>query len=312
MSAIRVDNSENAKYVDFLGQQLRLAIREEDTARRLSAQLSTLPAGFQVSPVVYAGVDEIIYVLDGELEVTLGTQSHALGRGDLIYAPIGQPIRIENRSAQEVSMLTILVGGGVESALIEADGKSKDAVAPILQGVGVELLVQDDAEYRHAIVDRGHRSFVGRADQGPRFWMAGDTYQILLAGEQTRGKIAVIHFDVPPGGGPVPHIHTRDFEAFFILEGEVTLYAGGPIVVGRRTDVAVLPENIPHCFKNRSESAARMLAVVAPAGFDRLIETVGRPAIPGQNPPPLDGLEKQRLFEAAPDFGLELRPDIEF
>ena len=77
-------------------------------------------------------------------------------------------------------------------------------------------------------------------------------------------------------------------------------------------DVAVLPEHIPHCFKNRKASNAQMLAFVDPAWFDHFIKEVGRSAIVGRSPPSVDDVEKKRLMEAAPIYSLTLRPDIQF
>src|SRR6201996_9738882 len=75
-------------------------------------------------------------------------------------------------------------------------------------------------------------------DQGlPHIGLVGDTYTILVAGQDTGGKYTLIDMHVPPEGGPPPHRH--DFEEMFsVLEGEVlapfrgepmTAKAGGTI-----------------------------------------------------------------------------------
>ena len=58
-------------------------------------------------------------------------------------------------------------------------------------------------------------------DQGlPHIGLVGDTYTILVAGQDTAGKYTLIDMHVPPGGGPPPHRH--DFEEMFtVLSGEV-------------------------------------------------------------------------------------------
>ena len=55
-----------------------------------------------------------------------------------------------------------------------------------------------------------------------------------------------------------------------------------------------------------------MIAIVAPAGFDRFIKKAGQPAISRQYPPPINSEEKHRLITAADEFGVILRPDIVF
>ncbi len=50
--------------------------------------------------------------------------------------------------------------------------------------------------------------------------IVGDTYTILLTGEDTNGRFCLIDMHIPPDGGPAPHRH--DFEeTFILLEGEL-------------------------------------------------------------------------------------------
>ena len=54
---------------------------------------------------------------------------------------------------------------------------------------------------------------VARPDEDqrlPHIGLVGDTYTILVAGQDTAGKYTLIDMHVPPGGGPPPHRH--DFE----------------------------------------------------------------------------------------------------
>ena len=64
---------------------------------------------------------------------------------------------------------------------------------------------------------------VARPDEDqslPHIGLVGDTYTILVAGQDTAGKYTLIDMHVPPKGGPPPHRH--DFEEMFsVLEGEV-------------------------------------------------------------------------------------------
>src|ERR1700754_3843878 len=39
--------------------------------------------------------------------------------------------------------------------------------------------------------------------------------------EPTAGAFALVEASVPPGGGPPPHLHTREDEAFYLLDGEL-------------------------------------------------------------------------------------------
>ena len=53
---------------------------------------------------------------------------------------------------------------------------------------------------------------------------AGDEYRYLATDNDTDGEYFLVEAIVPPGGGPPFHIQTREEEAFFILDGELTFY----------------------------------------------------------------------------------------
>jgi hypothetical protein len=55
-----------------------------------------------------------------------------------------------------------------------------------------------------------------------------------------------------------------------------------------------------------------MIAIVAPAGFDRFIRNAGQPPIAGQYPPPVNSEEMHRLIDAAAEFGVILPPILSF
>src|ERR1039458_8270004 len=85
-------------------------------------------------------------------------------------------------------------------------------------------------------------------DQGlPHMGLVGDTYTVLVTGEDTAGKYTLIHMHVPPGGGPPPHRH--DFEEMFTVledEGQVTFRV--ETLVARAAETINVPANAPHAF----------------------------------------------------------------
>ena len=59
------------------------------------------------------------------------------------------------------------------------------------------------------------------ADEGLSISMVGDTYRIIVSGEQTNGAYALIDMLIPPEGGPPPHSHVTFQESFYILDGQI-------------------------------------------------------------------------------------------
>ena len=99
----------------------------------------------------------------------------------------------------------------------------------------------------------------------PHIGLVGDTYTILLTGEDTAVRYCLIDMHVPPGGGPPPHRH--DFEEMFsVLEGEIEATFRGEKTTVRAGETVNVPANAPHSFTNASDRPARLLCVCSPAG----------------------------------------------
>ena len=101
---------------------------------------------------------------------------------------------------------------------------------------------------------------------------AGDEYRYLATGADTDGEYFLVEAIVPPGGGPPSHIQTREEEAFYILEGELTFYSeDGEIIVGPGAYLNI-PKGAKHRFRNNADQTAKMLFFFAPAGIERLFD----------------------------------------
>ena len=148
-----------------------------------------------------------------------------------------------------------------------------------------------------------------RNGEGPAFSAVGDVYRILATGEQTGGTYALSEARVLPGGGPPPHIHHREDEAFFVLEGEITFMLGDRKVVAKSGAFIQGPRGIPHAFKNESNVPARMLILVTPPGFEKFLAEFAQPVASFESPPvPVTPADIQKLLVIAPKYGIEILP----
>jgi quercetin dioxygenase-like cupin family protein len=108
----------------------------------------------------------------------------------------------------------------------------------------------------------------------PHIGLNGDTYTILLTGEQTAGRFCLLDVHIPPGGGPPPHRH--DFEeAISLLVGELDVVFRGERHVLHAGETMNIPANAPHHYHNTSRRPARMLCICAPAGLEKFILEAG-------------------------------------
>lgn len=143
--------------------------------------------------------------------------------------------------------------------------------------------------------------------QGRTVAVVGDVYRFLATGEETNGKYALWEALVPPGGGPPPHVHSREEEGFYILEGEITFTVNGEKTVAKPGTFANMPVGTPHSFKNESDRPAKMLISVAPAGLEQMFFEVGLPLAEGAttaSPPTKEEIEK--LLAVAPGYGVQI------
>ena len=164
--------------------------------------------------------------------------------------------------------------------------------------------VNDDIEKEQSM---SNKPTINTPPQGRTIGVVGDVYRFLATGEDTNGKYAMWEAIVPPGGGPPPHVHSREEEGFYILEGEITFTVNGEKIVAKAGTFANMPVGTPHSFKNESNRPAKMLISVAPAGLEQMFFEVGVPLAEGATialPPSHEEIEK--LLKIAPKYGVEI------
>jgi quercetin dioxygenase-like cupin family protein len=144
----------------------------------------------------------------------------------------------------------------------------------------------------------------------PHIGIVGDTYTILLSGDDTAGQFCLIDMHIPPGGGPPPHRH--DFEeTFTVVEGEIEMTFRGDRSVARAGETVHIPANAPHQFHNSSGQAARLLCICSPAGQERFFMDVGVPiASRTAAPPKLDETAQGAFLAKAKALAPKYRTEL--
>ncbi len=104
---------------------------------------------------------------------------------------------------------------------------------------------------------------------GPAFWGPGDHYTFLVTGEESGGAYFAMEALVPPGGGPPPHIHSREDETFYLLEGEIEFLLGDETILAGPGDFVSVPRGTVHRFVNVGTETAKLVLTFTPAGIDR-------------------------------------------
>jgi mannose-6-phosphate isomerase-like protein (cupin superfamily) len=104
------------------------------------------------------------------------------------------------------------------------------------------------------------------ADGGVVKWVSGDVYRILASAEDGRGSIKFIDGTVPVGAGPLPHVHERTDESFFLLAGTIAFLGGEKTITAGAGSFVHVPKGTLHRFMNVGDTDARTVFFFTPGG----------------------------------------------
>jgi quercetin dioxygenase-like cupin family protein len=147
------------------------------------------------------------------------------------------------------------------------------------------------------------------AGEGLTKWVSGDSYTMKVAKEQTAGSLAFIEGIVPPGQGPIAHIHDREDEAFYLLDGELEFLDGDRTFVAEPGAFVFIPRGNRHRFKNIGTTDAKTLFLFTPGGPETLFVEGGDDPVPGQQPPTWDMDKVMSLAHLVEKVGMRVVPE---
>jgi quercetin dioxygenase-like cupin family protein len=124
-----------------------------------------------------------------------------------------------------------------------------------------------------------------KADEGEAIWWFDCLAVIKATAADTGGRMSIVEVTEAPGAEAPLHVHKRDDEAFWILEGDVTIEVGDTTIECHAGDYAFGPHGIPHRY-SVGDAGCRMLFILLPGGFEDLVREMGRPAESRTLPPP--------------------------
>lgn len=146
-------------------------------------------------------------------------------------------------------------------------------------------------------------------DDGPAVWTLGALFESLASAAETAGAFDMSLVTQPAGSATPLHVHTREAEAFYLLDGNLTYRAGEQTYRLSAGSFIYLPRGIPHAFRVTGTGPARFLALVVPGALMALYDEVGRPAPERRLPEPGEtslAADVPRWIEAAPRYGLRI------
>ena len=139
------------------------------------------------------------------------------------------------------------------------------------------------------------------SEGGKKVNVLGIPMVIRIHGHDTGGVVSAVESHDVPGGGPPPHIHSREDETFQVLEGEYEFTVDGKSFVAKMGTTIFAPRGILHTYRYLGQTPGRLMCVVTPAGFEEFFEVIGALTPQQQQDIP-------RVITIAKEFGLEFLP----
>jgi mannose-6-phosphate isomerase-like protein (cupin superfamily) len=140
---------------------------------------------------------------------------------------------------------------------------------------------------------------------GESIWFLRNRMTIKASGADTNGAFGLTEVEVAPGFSPPLHIHHREEESFYVLEGQLTMRCGDETFSASAGSFVTLPRDVPHTFVVEGTTPARMLNLMTPGGGEGYFAEAGRPA-EGEGLPPVEPVDVGRLQQAGVRYGAEI------
>jgi quercetin dioxygenase-like cupin family protein len=157
--------------------------------------------------------------------------------------------------------------------------------------------------------DKAHAPQVVRKNEGEARWWFGALAQIKAAAADTCGQLTIVEVTEAPGAEAPLHVHYRDDEAFWVLEGSLTFEVGDAVIEASAGDYVFGPRDIPHRFTVGDEGC-RMLFILVPGGLEDVIRATSEPAASRTLPPPVaeepSPQELEQIKAVVKEHGYEL------
>jgi mannose-6-phosphate isomerase-like protein (cupin superfamily) len=150
------------------------------------------------------------------------------------------------------------------------------------------------------------RPYALSTGEGKAYWFLGTLFEVKAAGKETAGVFSLIEELNPPGEGPPLHVHHREDEAFYVLEGEVTFQIGEKVIHAKTGAFVFAPRDIPHTYQVKGEIPAKLLTIMAPAGLEQFFIELGTPALERTLPPEAVATDIEKMHKLADEYRVEI------
>ncbi|MBC8104102.1 MAG: cupin domain-containing protein, partial [Cytophagales bacterium] len=226
---------------------------------------------------VHHNEDILLYSLDGPFRVQRGGEVFDLHTGTALYLPRGVRQSLVNIGGRKSRLLRI-----TNSATYEAYCESVNAARGILEKPGKSALA-----LLETLMSNHNRELLSPSGAavrsgspivtGPLLELGDHRGTALISSEETNGTILLVVGEADPQGGVPPHIHHCEDEAFYLLQGRLTLMVGNQTIEAGPGDCIFAPRGVPHAWRNTGATPTSFLTLISPgANFESFIQEMSR------------------------------------
>ena len=122
----------------------------------------------------------------------------------------------------------------------------------------------------------GELKVIGPGEARAIHWL-GSRATFLATSDDTASAFTIWTYEPRPGDGPAPHVHTRDEEFFYVLEGDLTFWCAGQTFAAPAGAFVCLPKGLGHQFRNEGARPAHTLIATVPGGIEGFFLELGNP-----------------------------------
>lgn len=157
---------------------------------------------------------------------------------------------------------------------------------------------------------KAKRETILKPGDGKALWFLGDLYVMKVTGDGSGGAFSVTEMTIAPaprGGAPL-HIHTKEDEVFYVLDGSLTFQVGERKVEATAGSCLYVPRGTLHGFANLRGTPLKALVLIVPAGFEKFFEELGEAAKTLTLPPPsVIAPDISKITAVAKKYGTEVK-----
>jgi mannose-6-phosphate isomerase-like protein (cupin superfamily) len=147
-----------------------------------------------------------------------------------------------------------------------------------------------------------------RKGEGKKTIMIGpDPWSFRITGADIDGRFDFIEATITHLQGPPLHLHHEQDDTFFVLEGILTVQVDDELFDLHAGDLVCAPKGVPHTFANVGKEPVRVIHIMTPGGFDRVMEDYASLPVGRPDPQVLEELaHKHKLAFVGPSIPMRL------